>query len=178
MTKLHGLVAEFLEPAEVLAAARGAHARGYRALEAYSPYPVEGLAEALGMKRTGVPPLALLGAGTGAALGYGMQWYAAVWDYPLNVGGRPLHSWPAFVPITFELTILCAALGSLIGMLALNRLPQLHHPIFETPFFEGRNAARFYLCVEATDPQFEREETRRFLRGFNPEHVWEVGDDQ
>jgi hypothetical protein len=95
-------------------------------------------------------------------------------DYPLNVGGRPLRSWPAFIPVTFELTVLCAALGAVLGMLALNGLPRPHHPIFETPFFVERNQSRFYLCIEATDRQFDKEDTREFLWNQGPAEIWEV----
>jgi hypothetical protein len=174
--RLHGVVAEFLEPHEVLSAASRAFAAGYRQMDAYTPFPVEGLSEAIGFRRNGVPLTTLIGGIFGGTLGYGMQCYAAIHDYPLNVGGRPLHSWPSFVPITFELTILFASFAALFGMFALNRLPQPHHPIFETPFFEERNAARFYLCIQADDPRFDRDRTKEFLRQFAPEHIWEVGD--
>jgi hypothetical protein len=145
-------------------------------MEAYTPFPVEGLSEAIGFRRNGVPLACLLGGIFGGLLGFAMQTYAATWDYRLNVGGRPPFSWPAFVPITFELTVLCAAFGAIFGMLALNGLPRPHHPIFETPFFESRNASRFYLCIEATDPAFDRERTRLFLQGCDPQQVWEVHD--
>jgi len=171
---LHGLIAEFIEPAAVLAAARAAHEAGYRRLDAYTPYHVEGLAEAIGMRRTGVPPITLCGGILGALTGYGMQFYAANIHYPLNVGGRPLHSWPAFVPITFELTILFAALGTAVGMFLLNGLPRPHHPVFETPFFEQRNQSHFYLCIETGDPLFDRTKTREFLARQDAGQVWEV----
>ena len=176
--RLHGLVAEFTEPGDLLRAARQAFAAGFRKMDAYTPFPVEGLAEAIGFPRTRVPLVTLLGGCAGGALGYGMQWYSAVYAYPLNVGGRPLHSWPAFVPITFELTVLCAAFGAVFGMLALNRLPEPHHPIFDTPFFEQRNASRFYLCLEADDPLFHSQSAREFLRSTRPQHIWEVSDDR
>lgn len=171
---LYGLVAEFMDPAPLLSAARRAREAGYRDLEAYTPFPVEDLAETLGMRWTGVPLLTLLCGIAGGTGGYLMQWYSATIDYPLNVGGRPLHSWPAFVPVTFELTVLCAALGAAFGMLLLNGLPRPHHAIFNTPYFEERNASRFYLCIEATDVQFNREFTRQFLEEQKPAHVWEV----
>lgn len=174
--RLHGIVAEFLEPEEVLSAASRAYAEGYRRMDAYTPFPVEGLAEAIGFRRNGVPLVALLGGIFGASLGFGMQCFSAMHDYPINVGGRPLYSWPSFIPITFELTILFAALAALFGMFALNRLPQPHHPIFETPFFEQRNASRFYLCIQADDPRFDRDRVSRFLRQLAPQHIWEVGD--
>ena len=173
-TALHGVVAEFDQAAALLAATAEARRAGYRAMDAYTPYPVEGLAEELGFHRNGVPLITLLGGIAGGSFGLGMQVYSASYDYPLNVGGRPLLSWPAFVPITFELTILGACLAALFGMLALNGLPRPHHPIFETPFFAQRNASHFYLCIESTDGAFDREQTARFLRAQGAHHVWEV----
>jgi hypothetical protein len=171
---LYGLTAEFERASEVLAAARRAYASGYRRMDAYTPYAVEGLAEALGMKRNRVSLITLICALTGSVSGYFMQYYSAVWDWPINVGGRPLHSWPSFVPITFELTVLFGAIGGVIGMLALNRLPQPHHPIFDTPHFEERNASHFYLCIESADPQFDAEKIRSLLLEMQPANVWEV----
>ncbi len=173
-TALHGIVAEFTEPGEVLAAARQAHAAGFRRMDAYTPFAVEELAEALGQEHSGVAPITLACGITGGLTGFSMQWYAAVVDYPLNVGGRPLDSWPMFVPITFELTILFAALGTAIGMLVLNRLPQPHHAVFDTPFFEERSHSRFYLCIEAADPRFHPGEVRGFLEALKPAAIWEV----
>ncbi len=174
MSALYGIVAEFAEPAPLVKAAHAAYRGGYRALDAFTPFPVEGLAEAIGMRRTYVPLITLLGGIAGGVGAYGTQLYSAAVDYPLNVGGRPLHSWPSFVPITFELTVLCAALSAVIGMLALNRLPRPHHPIFETPHFEQRNASHFYLAIEASDPRFDTQEVRRFLAEQAPAALWEV----
>ncbi len=143
-------------------------------MDAYTPYPVEGLAEALGMKRNRVSLITLICALSGSTAGYLMQYYSAVWDYPINVGGRPLHSWPSFIPITFELTVLFGAIGGVIGMFALNGLPRPHHPIFDTPHFEERNASRFYLCIESTDPLFDTEKTKVALLETHPANVWEV----
>jgi hypothetical protein len=171
---LHGLIAEFDEPGKVLAGARAAYEAGYRKMDAYTPFAVEDLAEALGMKKTAVPAITLVCAIIGGATGYGMQLFSATVHYPINVGGRPLHSWPAFVPITFELTVLFGALGAVIGMLALNGLPRLHHPVFETPFFTERNQSHFYLCIERLDPRFDEDATAEFLRKLAPLHVWEV----
>jgi hypothetical protein len=173
-TPLHGLVAEFSTAETLLEATREAWRLGYRKMDAYTPYLVDGLAEALGVTTTGVPLLTLLGGIIGGATGLGMQVYSAAYDYPLNIGGRPLHSWPAFVPIAFELTILGACLAALFGMLALNRLPRPHHPIFDTPFFAERNGSNFYLCIEATDPLFDSKQTAAFLRTQWSQHVWEV----
>jgi hypothetical protein len=172
--KIHGLVAEFTEHEQVLEAAQRAHAQGYRRMDAYTPFPVEGLAHALGRKRTAVPLIVLSVAIAGALGGYFMQWYAMAVDYPVNIGGRPLNSWPAYIPITFELMILCAALSAIIAMLALNRLPQPHHPIFSTPGFERASTDRFFLCIEASDPKFEAEATRKFLESLKPDSVKEV----
>jgi len=170
--ELHGLVAEFEEPERLVAAVRAAREKGYRKIDAYSPFPIEGLAEEMGLRFTGVPLAALLCGITGGTFGYAMQFYSATIDYPLNVGGRPPHSWPAFVPIVFELTVLFAALGTALSMLVLNGLPRLHHPIFETPFFAERNASHFFFCIEATDPQFGS--ARAFLDEQTASHVWEV----
>ncbi len=171
---LYGLVAEFVDADSLLAASHAAHDAGYRRMDAYAPYAVEGLAEALGMRFTGVPFVTLLGGVCGGSFGYAMQLYSATVDYPINVGGRPLHSWPAFVPITFEMTVLAAAFGGVLSMLIFNGLPRLHHPIFETPFFRERNASRFYLCIEVRDRKFAGEKTRALLAEQAPEHIWEV----
>ena len=160
---MYGLMAEFETAEELLAAAWSVREEGYDHLDAYTPFPVEGLADAIGFSRNRVP-IAVLGGGIlGGGLAYFMQWYINVIDYPINVGGRPYHSWPAFIPVTFELTILFAAFGALIGMLALNRLPKLYHPVFNAPHFDRASQDRFFLCIEAEDPQFDRERTRQLL---------------
>ena len=161
--RIHGLMAEFETAEALLAAARNVRREGYDHLDAYTPFPVEGLADAIGFSSNRVP-IAVLGGGIlGGGLAYFMQWYVNVIDYPINVGGRPYHSWPAFIPITFELTILFASFGALIGMLALNRLPKLYHPAFNAPHFDRASQDRFFLCVEAEDPQFDRKRTRQLL---------------
>uniref|UniRef100_Q46SV3 Quinol:cytochrome c oxidoreductase membrane protein n=1 Tax=Cupriavidus pinatubonensis (strain JMP 134 / LMG 1197) TaxID=264198 RepID=Q46SV3_CUPPJ len=131
----------------MLDAARRARAAGFTHLEAFTPYPVEGLAEAIGMTADRMPLLALLGGLTGGLGGFLLQWYAAVIDYPLNIGGRPAGSWQMFVPVTFSLTILGAALTTVIGMLVANRLPRLRHPLFDAPDFEQASRHRFFLCI-------------------------------
>ncbi len=171
---LYGLMAEFTQPSAVVEAAHRARAAGYRHMDAYAPFPVEGLSEALGHRPTSVPLIVLIGGACGGLGGYFLQWYSMAIDYPINVGGRPFHTWPAFIPITFELTVLCASLAGLIGMLALNRLPQPHHPVFNLPEFERASSDRFFLCIEARDPAFDRESTRRFLEGLQPVSVNEV----
>src|SRR5262249_46636138 len=128
--KTYGLLAEFSEHEQVVEAARTAHQQGYRHMDAFTPFPVEGLPEALGRKRTAIPLIVLSAAAFGAGGGYFMEWYSMAIDYPLNIGGRPFNSWPAYIPITFESMVLCAAFAAVIGMLALNRLPRPHHPVF------------------------------------------------
>ena len=171
---LHGIMAEFSEPEQLLHAARAAYRAGYRRMDAYSPYAVEGVAEAIGFRKTRVPLIMLLGGISGALTAYAMQWYSAVIDYRLNVGGRPPHSWPAFVPITFELTVLFAAISGVIGMLALNGLPHPYHPVFNAPEFKLASQTRFFLCIEASDPQFRSEEVRAFLLTLAPAKIMEV----
>lgn len=165
---LHGIMAEFAQPAQLLAATRAAYGVGYRKMDAYTPYAVEGLVEALGFTKTRIPLIVLLGGIAGALTAYLMQWYSAVVDYPLNVGGRPLHSWPAFIPITFELTVLFAAIAGVLGMLWLNGLPKLYHPVFNAPQFKLASQTRFFLCIEARDAVFHPEEVARFLQEQKP----------
>ena len=166
----HGLLAEFPSSDELLRAAERATAAGYRRLDAYSPMPIEGLAEAIGHERTRLPLVVLIGGLVGAATGYVMQWWMTM-NYPLNVGGRPLHSWPAFIPVTFELTILFASLAAVLGMLALNGLPRPNHPLFAVPEFSLATQDKYFLCIEAVDPQFDIEVTREFLVRLNPTRV-------
>jgi hypothetical protein len=170
---LYGLMAEFEQPEELLHAARAAFKAGYRKMDAYSPFPVEGVAEAIGFEHTRIPLVVLIGGITGAAVAYGMQYYSAVWDYPLNIGGRPLHSWPSFIPITFELTVLFAAFAAVFGMLLMNGLPKPYHPVFNAPDFKLASQTRFFLCLQATDPQFG-EKAKRLLESLNPIVVYEV----
>jgi hypothetical protein len=171
---IYGVIAEFDSAAALVAAGRRAREQGYTRMDAYSPFPIEGLAEAIGFPHTRVPALVLTGGILGAAAGFFMQYYSAVIDYPLNVGGRPPFSWPAFIPVTFELTILTAALFAVLGLLALNGLPQPYHPVFNVPRFALATRDRFFLCVEATDPRFDRQGTAHFLRGLGPREVSEV----
>jgi hypothetical protein len=172
--RLWGLVAEFDEPAALLHAARCAREAGYRWVEAYVPFPVEGLSEALGLRRTALPLLVLLGALTGATGGFFMQWYGmAVW-YPLNVGGRPLNSWPMFIPITFELAVLIGGLTAVFGMLALNGLPMPYHPLFNVPRFARASQDRFFLAIQARDPRFDPHVTADFLHSLHAAEVSEV----
>ncbi len=166
--KLYGLMAEFDSAQAILHATRSAWQAGYRDLDAYAPYPVEGLARALGMQQSRIPSIVLIGGLAGGAVGFFMQYWAMAFDYPLNVGGRPCNSWPVFVPIAFELLVLVASFAAFLGMLFLNGLPKLHHPVFNVPGFERASQDRFFLCIEATDPQFDRDTTAAFLSGLNP----------
>jgi hypothetical protein len=171
---LYGLLIEFEDQATLLAAARQVHAEGYRKVDAYSPFPVEGLAKALGRGRTGVPAIVLIGGLVGATAGYYLQYWVSAIDYPLNIGGRPYHSWPMFVPITFELMVLFAAIFGVVGTLALNGLPQPYHPVFNVPEFGRATVDRFFLCIEAGDPKFERRGTEDFLGRLNGVRISEV----
>lgn len=171
---LFGLLAEFADHEQLLAAATRAYAEGYRRLDAFSPFPIEGLAEAIGHDYTPVPLITLAGGVVGGLGGYFMEWYAMARLYPLNVGGRPLHSWPHFIPVTFELTILIAAISATVGMFALNRLPQPYHPVFNVPEFRRASIDRFFLCLEAADPKFDPEATRKFLETLGACAVKEV----
>ena len=152
---LWGLAAEFESPEAIIAAARILRGAGYREVRGYTPFPVEGLAEELGFERTGIAAFFLGGAVFGAGGGFFMQWFANVVHLPWNIGGRPMNSWPAFIPITFEMGILFAALTGVAAMIVRNRLPQPYHPVFNTPGFERASRDRFFLCVKATDPKFD-----------------------
>lgn len=169
-----GLLAEFKTSEHLLEAVRRARAEGYRHMEAYSPFPVEELAKAQGLRPTRLPFLILAGGLLGALLGFSLQYYLMVINYPLNVGGRPYNSWPAFILVTFELGVLFAAFAGFFAMLLLNRLPALHHPVFNAPPFQQASQARFFLCIEAADPRFEPTTTRQFLLDARASGVSEV----
>jgi len=175
-TAVYGLMAEFDNPTSLVAATQRAHDAGYRRMDAYSPFPIEELHEALGARHTRLPLLVLLGGLCGCIGGYALEYWSSVIAYPLNIGGKPLHSWPAFIPVTFETTILVAALTCVLGMLALNGLPQPYHPVFNVPRFALASRNRFFLCIESTDPKFDVEATRRFLETLEPREVTTVAD--
>jgi hypothetical protein len=173
---VYGLLAEFEDPNELVAAAHRARHEGYRRMDAYSPLPIEELHEALGFHHTRLPLIVLIGGVVGCVGGYLLQYWASTMAYPLNVGGKPLHSWPAFIPVTFETTILGAALAAVFGMLALNGLPQPYHPVFNVPRFALASRNRFFLCIEARDAKFHLQETRDFLETLGPREVTTVAD--
>lgn len=170
----YGLIAEFAGPEPLVAATKAAFEAGYRRLDAYTPFPVHGLAEAMGRRGIRIPLIVLAGGILGGLGGFLLQTYGAAFDYPLNVGGRPPFSWPSFIPITFELTILGAVFAAVFGMLALNGLPQPHHPIFNAPNFEMASRSHFFLCIEAADARYDNTETRKFLESLGPTSVSEV----
>lgn len=167
-------MAEFDNPTDVVVAAERVYEEGYRRIDAFSPYPIEALSEAVGVHSTKLPLIVLIGGILGCLAGYLMQYYVHVIAYPLNVGGKPFHSWPSFIPITFETTVLGAALGAVFGMLALNGLPEPYHPVFNTPNFALASRDRFFLLVESTDPKFDREGTLAFLKSLGPREVTDV----
>jgi hypothetical protein len=170
---LYGLMAEFETPVELVEAARKAYADGYRMINGYSPFPIEELSEAIGF-HTRLPLIVLIGGILGGLGGYLMQYWMEAIAYPINVGGRPFHSWPAFIPITFECTVLCAALSAVFGMLALNKLPQPYHPVFNVPSFALATRDKFFLAIEAKDPKFDYEVTKAFLAELAPLEVVDI----
>ncbi|HLG50293.1 MAG TPA: DUF3341 domain-containing protein [Chloroflexota bacterium] len=173
-SRLYGIMAEFDEPADLVRAASAAYAAGYRRMDAYSPFPIEGLADAIGMHRSWIPTIVLICGILGGLTGYLFQVLAmGVW-YPINVGGRPYNSIPSFVPVTFELTILFGVLSAVISLIILNRLPEPYHPVFNVERFARATTDRFFLVIEATDPRFNPAETAQFLRTLNAREVCDV----
>jgi Protein of unknown function (DUF3341) len=172
--KLYGLMAQFDSPEALLGAAEQAHSAGYRRMDAFSPMPIEGLAEAVGFHHTVLPLVVLCGGILGGLTGFFLQYYGSVIGYPLNVAGKPLNSWPAFIPITFELTVLFAAISCVFGMLAMNGLPTPYHPVFNVPSFALASRDRFFLCIKARDVQFDLSNTREFMKGLGAIEVSEI----
>lgn len=171
---IYGLLAEFEHAEDLITAARKTREAGYHKFEAYTPFPVHGLDKAVGFRRTRLPLIVLTGGLIGAIGGFIMQYYASVISYPINVGGRPLNSWPSFIIVCFELTILCSALSAVLGMLFLNGLPMPYHPVFNVPGFQLASRDKFFLCIESADPRFDAQETRRFLHSLSPREVSDV----
>jgi ActD protein len=172
--RLYGLMAEFDDPSTVVGAARAAHEAGYRRMDAYSPYPIEELWEAIDFRKNRLPLIVLIGGVLGCLGGFALCYWASTTAYPLNIGGRPLNSWPAFIPVTFECTILLAALSAVFGMLGLNGLPQPYHPVFNVEAFDQATRNRFFLLIEARDPKFDVLATREFLAGLGAKEVSDV----
>src|SRR5882724_6291155 len=171
---LYGVMAQFDNPSALVAAARETYDAGYRQINGYSPFPIEELSEAIGFKRSVLPIIVLIGGIVGALGGFFMQYWMEVVDYPINVGGKPYNSWPAFIPIMFECTVLVAAFSAVLGMLVLNKLPQPYHPVFNAPNFALATRDRFFLVVEANDPQFNHERVVNLFRTLGAHDVVDV----
>lgn len=171
---LYGVIAEFETPGDLVHAARKVYEAGYRRINGYSPYPIEELSEAIGFTHTSLPLIVFIGGVLGGIAGFGMQYWMEVVNYPLNVGGKPFNSWPAFIPITFECTVLAAAFSAVLGMLILNKLPQPYHPVFNVPSFAMATRDRFFLAVEANDPKFDHGRVVSLLQSLNALEVSDV----
>ena len=171
---LYGLMAEFDNPTALVEATTRARLDGYRNMDAFTPIPIHELDEALGLRRTRLPRLVLLGGILGGTGGFSLEYWASTIAYPMNIGDRPFNSWPQFIPVTFETTVLGAALTCFIGMWALNKLPQPYHPVFNVPAFDRASQDRFFLCIESTDPRFNAQGTRAFLESLHPVGVSDV----
>jgi hypothetical protein len=174
MNTLWGLLAQFKTPEDLLRAAKGAYADGYRRLDAYSPFPIPDLAQSLGFRRNAVALVCLVGGLLGGSAAYILQYWINVIEYPVNVGGRPLHAWPSFIPPTFEMTVLFAGFGAFFGMWALNGLPMPFHPLFNMKRFATVTRDGFFLSIEAKDAKFDLEATRAFLLSLHATSVEEV----
>jgi hypothetical protein len=172
---LYGLMAEFADATSLVDAARRTHAEGYRKVDAYSPYPIHELFDALDLKDNTISLLTLLGGITGCVAGFGLCYWVSVIAYPLNVGGRPMNSWPSFIPVTFEVTILLASLTCVVGLILLNGLPMPYHPVFNVKrFAERASQDGLFLAIEADDPKFDLSNTRAFLQGLGAREVNEI----
>jgi len=171
---IFGLMAEFETPTDLVRACKAAYAEGYRDMDAYSPFPIEAASEAIGFHKSAVPLITLIGGILGGTSGFALQYWINVIAYPLNIGGKPYNSWPAFIVPTFEMTILFAGLVGMFGMFALNGLPRPYHPVFHVEQFSKVTRDRFFLCVEATDPKFDLTGTQQFMERLKPLSIAEV----
>jgi hypothetical protein len=171
---IYGMMAEFDTPVALVEAAKRTYQAGYKKIDTYTPFPIEGLAEEIGFHRDEVPLVVLIGGIVGGLTGYLMQYWMSAVAYPLNIGGKPYHSWPAFIVITFEMTILFAGISAVFGMLALNGLPMPYHPVFNVPRFARASRDRFFLVVFSSDVMYDPAATRQFLESLNPRSVSEV----
>ena len=171
---IYGVMAEFDTPTDLVRAAKRTYEAGYRNIDTFSPFPIEESWEAIGHHDRRLSFIVLAGGVTGLLAGIGLQEWVHNVAYPINIGGKPLNSWPMFVPVAFEMTILFAALSAVLGMIILNGLPQPYHPVFNVPRFEHASRDKFFLLVESTDPKFDRAGTVDFLKGLNPHEVNEV----
>lgn len=172
--KIYGIMAEFDTATELVDAARQVRDAGYKKTDAFSPFPIHEIDEALGIRRSVLPFMVLGGGVAGLLSGLALQYFIHVIDYPLNVGGRPYFSLPSFIPPAYELTILFAAGTAVFGMLLLNGLPQPYHPVFNVPRFALATREKFFLVIEAKDPQYDYEKTKSFMQSLNPQEVFDV----
>ena len=175
-SRVYGTMAEFDSAQALVDAAHRTHEAGYQKIDAYSPFPIEGLAEAIGFRKNAVPLVVLIGGLIGGLSGYALQYWISVISYPVNVGGKPYHSWPSFIIVAFEMTILFGGISAVFGMLALNGLPMPYHPVFNVPRFAFATKDRFFLIVFSTDPKYSATGTRGFLEGLGPRSISEVPD--
>jgi hypothetical protein len=169
-----GMMAEFDTPTDIVVAARRTSEAGYRKIDAYSPFPIEELGEVIGFHHNGVALVALVGGLCGCLGGFMLQYWVSTISYPINIGGRPMNSWPSFIPVTFEMTILFAGLSAVIGMLVLNGLPQPYHPVFNVPRFARASQDKFFLIIFSSDPRYDTIKTRAFLEGLGGKSISEV----
>ena len=176
-SRIYGVMGEFETARQLVEAAEKTREAGFSKFDTYAPFPVEGLSEAMGLKRSWVPFVTLVGGLLGGLSGFFFQVWVNVSSYPVNIGGRSPNSWPAFIPVTFELTVLGASIFSVVGMIAMNKLPQPHHPVFNVERFTRASIDRFFLCIEATDPKFDLAANMKFLQSIRAQNVTEVRDD-